>query len=132
MVYYRIALQADQLAPWKWKSEIMNSLQTVLNLLNMYRNTPKEYIRVFLSSSPRYLEEMLVRENQGSLSTALTIKQLWDSQRTDWAEIKRLEIELGPMVDHDCPYTFTLPTDTRQTLAWSNLLARVERGELEP
>lgn len=131
MVYYRIALQADQSAPWKWKSEIMNSLHTVLGLLNVYRSTPREHIRVFLSCSPKYLEEMLVRENQGVLSTALTIDQLWDRQRTDWVEVKRLEIELGPAADHDCPYTFSLPTDTRQTIAWSNLLARVERGELE-
>jgi hypothetical protein len=34
--------------------------------------------------------------------------------------------------DHDTPYTFTLPTSMRQALAWTRLLAKVQRGELEP
>ncbi|HEX6554337.1 MAG TPA: hypothetical protein VF026_16345 [Ktedonobacteraceae bacterium] len=34
--------------------------------------------------------------------------------------------------DHDTPYTFTLPSSMRQVLAWTRLLARVHRGELEP
>ena len=34
--------------------------------------------------------------------------------------------------DHDTPYTFTLPSSMRQALAWTRLLAKVHRGELEP
>jgi hypothetical protein len=34
--------------------------------------------------------------------------------------------------DYDTPYTFTLPTSMRQALAWTRLLAKVQRGELEP
>ena len=34
--------------------------------------------------------------------------------------------------DHDTPYTFTLPTSIREALAWTSLLAKVQRGELEP
>jgi hypothetical protein len=45
---------------------------------------------------------------------------------------KRLEIELGPMGDHDVPYSFALPVSMPQVLAWMSLLARVQRGELVP
>jgi hypothetical protein len=34
--------------------------------------------------------------------------------------------------DYDTPYTFTLPVSMRQALAWTRLLAKVQRGELEP
>ena len=34
--------------------------------------------------------------------------------------------------DYDTPYTFTLPVSIRQALAWTRLLAKVQRGELEP
>lgn len=34
--------------------------------------------------------------------------------------------------DHDAPYTFALPVSTPQALAWARLLAKVQRGELEP
>ncbi len=34
--------------------------------------------------------------------------------------------------DYDTPYTFALPVSMRQALAWTTLLAKVQRGELEP
>ena len=45
---------------------------------------------------------------------------------------KCLEIELGPEGDHDVPYCFVLPPSIPQVLAWMRLLARVQRGELQP
>jgi len=56
---------------------------------------PREQIRVFLSSSPEQMETMLGRENQGLLSTAITVDQLWDKYRVSWIEVRRLEVELG-------------------------------------
>jgi hypothetical protein len=32
---------------------------------------------------------------------------------------------------YDMPYAFTLPTSTRQVLAWARLLGKVQRGEIE-
>lgn len=49
-----------------------------------------------------------------------------------FVEMRRLELELGASGDHDTPYTFTLPPSMPQVLAWTKLLARVRRGELEP
>jgi len=47
-------------------------------------------------------------------------------------ERRRLELELGPGGDHDVPYSFAKASSPRQVLAWMRLLAKVQRGELEP
>ena len=47
-------------------------------------------------------------------------------------ERRRLELELGPGGDHDVPYSSVLPSSMPQALAWMRLLARVQRGELQP
>ena len=47
-------------------------------------------------------------------------------------ERRRLEHELGAGGDHDVPYHFALPLSIPQVLAWTRLLARVQRGEVEP
>ena len=46
-------------------------------------------------------------------------------------ERRRLDLELGPGGDHDVSYTFALPVWMPQVLAWTRLLAQVQRGELE-
>ena len=45
---------------------------------------------------------------------------------------KRLEYELGAGGDHDVPYTYTPPESFPLRLAWTRLLGKVQRGELEP
>ena len=47
-------------------------------------------------------------------------------------ESRRLELELGPGGDHDVPYSFALPDSMPQVLAWMRLLARIQRGEVQP
>jgi hypothetical protein len=47
-------------------------------------------------------------------------------------ESRRLALELGPGGDHDVPYRFVLPPSMPQVLARMRLLARVQRGELQP
>jgi len=47
-------------------------------------------------------------------------------------DMRRLELELGTIGDHDIPYTFALPASMPQTLAWTNLLVKVYAGKLEP
>ena len=46
-------------------------------------------------------------------------------------ERKRAELESGTGGDHDLPYTFSLPVTMPQALAWTRLLVKVQRGELE-
>ena len=47
-------------------------------------------------------------------------------------EKRRLEQEMGPGGDHDLPYTFMLPPTLAQVRVWIQLLAQVQRGELQP
>ncbi len=132
MIYYRVALRGSQATTWQWKSMVLTSLHAVLGLLNIFRCVPKEHISVFLSSSPEQMDEMLSRANQGLLSTAVTVDQLWDKHCISWIEVKRLEMELGAGGDHDLPYSWSAPTSRSEVLAWTKLLAGRERGELEP
>ena len=47
-------------------------------------------------------------------------------------ERRRLELEPGPGGDHDVPYSFAMPPSMPQVHAWMRLLAKVQRGELQP
>jgi hypothetical protein len=80
MIYYRVALQGCQSATWRWKSNPFTSLDSALGVLKLYRCVPREHIRVFLFSSLEQMEMMLYRANQGLLSTAITVEQLWDKR----------------------------------------------------
>ena len=130
MIYYRVALRGSKSATWRWKSNPLTSLDGVLGLLNMYRCIPRERIRVFLATSAEQMDWMLNRANQGLLSTAITVDQLWDKHCMSWIEVRRLEIELGSGGDHDLPYTWTMSPSGPHVLSWTKLLARRERGEL--
>jgi hypothetical protein len=131
MIFYRIALQGSQSDTWRWKSSPLTSLDNVLGVLNLYRCVPRERICVFLSTSPEQMETMLRRENQGLLSTAVTVDQLWDKHYMSWIEVRRLEIELGEGGDHDQPYTWSLTPSSSHVLAWTKLLARVRQGDVQ-
>lgn len=131
MIYYRVALRGSPLATWRWKSSPLTSLHGVLGVLKLYHSVSREHIRVFLSTSPEQMETMLRQENQGWLSTAIAVDQLWDRYRVSWIEVRRLEMELGAGGDHDCPYTWSLPPSAPHHLVWMKLLARRERGEFE-
>jgi len=76
------------------------------------------------------MDEMLTRANDGLAVNFVAVEQLLQGERLSLVEVRRLELELSGEGDHDCPYTFTLPTNMRQVLAWTKLLARVRSGEL--
>ena len=114
MIYYRIALRGSQSATWWRESCLFTSLDRVLGLLKLYHCMPKERIRVFLSSSTEQMDAMLSLANQGLLSTAVPVDQLWNKHRTSWIEVRRLEVELGSGGDHDYPYTLSLPPRDRK------------------
>ena len=85
---------------------------------------------MFLFTSPQQMDAMLQRANQGGLSSAIAVKQLWDAHNTSWMEVRRLEIELGEGGDHDQPYDGHLTSSSSQVFAWNMLRARRARGEL--
>ena len=129
-MYYRVAIRGSNSATWCWKSPPFTSLHGVLGILDLYRNMPEEHISVFLFTSTQHMDAMLQRANQRRLSTAITVKQLWDTHRTNWMEVRRLEVELGEGGNHNQPYDGDLTFSSSQTLAWATLLARRARGEL--
>ena len=88
-------------------------------------------MRVFLSTAPEQMEAMLSRANQGLLSTAITVDQLWNKQCVSWIEVRRLELELGSGGDYDQPYTWSSSSFSSHVLAWTKLLAKRECGALE-
>ncbi len=79
-------------------------------------------------------------QGMGTAVTSLLGAQAWHEQgqcvpdkgSTSMLERSRLAIELNGSADHDTPYHFSLPASLPQVLAWTRLLARVQRGELEP
>ena len=78
------------------------------------------------------MDEMLKHANAGLLVNSVSVEQLWQGEDMNMAEVRRLELELCALRDHDSPYTFVLPTNMPQVLAWTRLLARVHCGELQP
>lgn len=47
-------------------------------------------------------------------------------------ERRRIELEFGAGGDHDCAYTFSLPTSTSLVVSWKELLLRIQSGVLQP
>lgn len=74
-MYYRVAIQGDSSVLWQWKSTVLSSLDTVFQLLRLYRALPPDRLRVFSSSSHGELQSQLEQENKGLPSTSLTAAQ---------------------------------------------------------
>jgi hypothetical protein len=51
---------------------------------------------------------------------------------TNVLDQRRIELERGAGGDHDNLYMFSGPSSVPQILAWMKLLARIQRGELQP
>ena len=60
-----------------------------------------------------------------------TVKPSLSERNASVLERRRAEVESGAGGDHDMAYTFSLPVSMPQTLAWTKLLVKVQRGELE-
>jgi hypothetical protein len=132
MIYYRVAFKKEQTPAWKWQSSLLTSLDTVFGFLRMYRCVSRDCIRVFLSSSPEKMDELLSRENMGLVSNSITVEQLMCGYCVNSLEIARLELELQTGGDHDIPNEFTPPSSMQQRQQWARLLAKVQAGEIVP
>src|SRR5260370_35357716 len=74
-MYYRVAIQVNQQRIWQWRSRALNSLQSLLGFLRLYRAIPQDRLRVFSSTSREDLNEQLIQENQGRLTSSVTAAQ---------------------------------------------------------
>ena len=80
-MYYRVAIQVDQVPHWQWRSTALSSLDALFQLLRLYRAVPQDHLRVFSSSSREELDELLVRENNGDGSGSATAAQFLQERR---------------------------------------------------
>jgi hypothetical protein len=46
-MYYRVAIQVDQVPHWQWKSTALSSLDVVFQWLRLYHALPQDRLRVF-------------------------------------------------------------------------------------
>ena len=96
MIYFRVAIRMDQLSQWRWKSGMLNTPGTLFDFLNMYDRVSKNRLRVFFATSMGFMNEMLVRENNGLLSNSLTVEEFLErGRKIEGQYIKQLEFELG-------------------------------------
>jgi hypothetical protein len=139
-MYYRIAWKQQVSAAWQWKSTRLTSQEGVSRFFWFYRAIPRDRLRVFSSSSPEGLNELLALANSTEAAGCALPAGKRDVQTVflggergaDIMYQKRLAIEMGVGGDHDVPYTFALPVLLSQRLAWVRLLARVQRSEFAP
>ncbi|GCE27186.1 hypothetical protein KDA_26700 [Dictyobacter alpinus] len=150
MIYYRVAFCVEQAtveniehiqshgsqaitqqAVWKWRSTLLTSPHALFTLLRAYSYIPKDNIRVFFASSETEMDDMLARQNAGQISSSVSADQFLAGKRINTIDVKRLEFELSMEADHDEPYTFTLPMSIAERMAWTALLQKRQRGELE-
>lgn len=81
-MYYRVAIQRGQSPTWQWKSTVLSSLESLFDLLRLYRHfLAPDHLRVFSSYSCEGLDEQLVRENQGLESTSMTAARFLQEER---------------------------------------------------
>src|SRR5437763_9976576 len=90
MMYYRVAMQADQSSTWKWKSTVLTSLDALFRFLRLYSPIPQDRLRVFSSSSREDMNEQLACENDGERSNSVTASQFLLERRihvreTNWS-----------------------------------------------
>src|SRR5260370_3645745 len=79
----------------------------------------------------RLEEEAGMPESGGAKPTPVITARPMNEESMNPLEIRRLELELGALGNHDSPYTFALPTSMLQAIAWMKLLVKVQAGELE-
>ena len=86
-MYYRVAIQVDQVPHWQWKSTALSSLDALFQLLRLYRAVPQDHLRVFSSSSREEMNEQLMRVNQGLESTSVTAAQFLQERMIGLREV---------------------------------------------
>ena len=127
MIYYRVALQADQSNPWRWKSTVLTSLDALFGFLKLYRMRPRDSIRVFYSSSVECMDVMLERENKGLASNSITAEQLLTGRRSIHSlEMAHLEKELDLLTNRE---RIATPISAAQSLNERNVKSSYEESD---
>jgi len=70
--------------------------------------------------------------SSGEPATPVISEARGNNLESNLMRLTREELEWSRGGDYDTPYSFALPVLMPQALAWARLLAKVQRGELEP
>ncbi len=92
-MFYRVAIQKDPSAPWRWESRVIASREVLLRVLGMYRSMPWDHLRVFFSSSVEGLDLQLDREKNGLASNSISVDQFLQERRSTSRIISQLEMK---------------------------------------
>jgi hypothetical protein len=111
-MYYRVAMQKDPSALWKWESRVIASLEVLLRVLGMYRSMPRDHLRVFFSSSVEGLDLLLDREKQGLVSNSIPVEQLLQGRGSTSQSINQLEMRQFESEPRTCESVGMLATPT--------------------
>jgi len=79
---YRIAMQKDPSALWRWESRVIASREVLVRVLAMYRSMPRDRLRVFFSSSVEGLDLLLDCEKNGLASNSIPVDQVLQERRS--------------------------------------------------
>jgi hypothetical protein len=91
---YRIAIQKDPSALWRWESRVIASREVLVRVLGMYRSMPRDRLRVFFSSSVEGLDLLLDCEKNGLASNSIPVDQFLQERRsTSQLEMRQSELE---------------------------------------
>lgn len=94
-MYYRVAIQPTISSCWRWKSDMLNSLETLLRVLRIYRPLPQDHLRVFSCDSREDMNEQLARENNGMGSTSVTAEQFLHERLIDTGSAAHKVTQVG-------------------------------------
>lgn len=128
-MYYRLAFQRrgdhlDQPAPWQWKSTVLSSLQSLFQVLRLYKTLPQERLRVFASPSREGLQEQLRQENAGGGSSSVTA--------ASFLQQRLLQVpgraEAADGQEHEATAPITVSTTTRLNESATAVHAPCERN----
>jgi hypothetical protein len=91
-MFYRVAIQKDPAALWRWESRVIASLEVLMRVLWMYRSMSQYERRVFFASSVAGLDSMLDRETKGLASHSIAVEQLLQGKSSTGQSISQLEM----------------------------------------
>jgi hypothetical protein len=94
---------------WQWKSTALSSLESVFQVLRLYRALPQERLRVFSSSSREGLQEQLRQENSGGGSASVTAASFLQQHLLHSREVT----EAGGAREREATTSIAVSTTTR-------------------
>ena len=94
--------------------------------------TANQFLRKHMLCVPETINEFKQNRTYPTCTFSSESSNNLDKTGMNFLDKRRIELEFGPGGDHDCPYTFSVPTSTSLVLTWRELLLRIQNGVLQP